>query len=114
MTNLHLSRRLFLQLAGAVPLCAAFGAEKFAMPLVIFGKVFEEAKLTWEQSAATLAAMPLWKPTTVHRVGGTSARPTSRRFGSAPWPRCCVRSVSSSCWQWLASSRCGGCDDHTG
>ena len=56
MTNLHFSRRRFLQLAGAAPLCAAFGAEKFAMPLVIFGKVFEEAKLTWEQSAATLAA----------------------------------------------------------
>ena len=55
----HLTRRRFLQIAGAAPFCAALGAETFAPPLTVFSKVYQEIKLTFEQAAEITAAAGL-------------------------------------------------------
>jgi len=55
----HLTRRRFLQIAGAAPLCATLGAETFAPPITVFSKVYQELKLTFEQSAEVTAAAGL-------------------------------------------------------
>jgi sugar phosphate isomerase/epimerase len=57
--HLHLTRRRFLQVAGAAPLCAALGAETFAPPITVFSKIYQELKLTFEQSAEVTAAAGL-------------------------------------------------------
>ena len=56
---LHVSRRRFLQLAAAAPCGIAFGAETFAPPLAVFSKVYQEVKLTPEQSAEVTAEVGL-------------------------------------------------------
>ena len=64
----HMTRRRFLQIAGAAPLGAAVCAygndsvskpDNFAPPLAVFSKVYQEVKLSFEQSAEVTAAAGL-------------------------------------------------------
>lgn len=56
----QITRRDFLQLAAAAPLAAVAASDKpFAPPLAVFSKVYQEVKLTFEQSAEVTAAAGL-------------------------------------------------------
>ncbi len=51
-----MTRRQFLQIVATAPMFATLGAEEpFAPPVVIFSKVYQELKLTFEESAALTA-----------------------------------------------------------
>ncbi len=56
----QMTRRSFLQLAAAAPFAAvAANNELFAPPLAVFSKVYQEVKLSFEQSAEVTAAAGL-------------------------------------------------------
>lgn len=66
-----MTRRDFLQFAAAAPLVAvAAGGNSFAPPLAVFSKVYQEVKLSFEQSAEITAAAGLDGIDCAVRAGG--------------------------------------------